>query len=72
MLNFEKGFPPQQIVTRITRYVDTLGAVRFTLHFSVNDKAFGIEVLPSHTMEQIFNLRENAIAGLTDVDTPSP
>jgi hypothetical protein len=68
MINKE-SYPPQNMVTRITRYVDSIGAVRFSLHFSVNDKAFDIDVLPSHTMEQIFNLRENAIAcGLTELE----
>lgn len=61
-------YPRQQMVTRISRYVDAIGAVRFTLHFSVNDKAFDIDVMPSHTMEQIFNMRENAIAGGLDFE----
>ena len=70
MLNFEKGFPPQQYVTRITRYVDSEGAVRYTLHFSINAKAFDIEVSPSHTMEQLFNIRESAIQGTINPDKP--
>lgn len=50
-------------VTRISRRIDDMGAVRFTLHFSVNEKAFDIDVLPSHTMEQVYNIRESAIQG---------
>lgn len=57
-----------QHTTRISSYIDDRGARRYTLHFSCNDKAFDIEVLPSHTMEQIFNLRESAIQGVNRED----